>query len=58
MSKFETTDTTEEVKPGDIIYIKLEVPDSKDLPVGRLDRILKTLLKKGKVKKISKNSIE
>lgn len=54
MSKLKTTDTNEVIQPEEKVTIELEMPTDKDMPVGRLDTILETLIKKEKVTKISK----
>lgn len=53
MSKLKATDTNEVIQPGEKVTIELEMPTDKDMPVGRLDTILETLVKKGKVEKIT-----
>ena len=54
MSKLKTTDTNETIQPGEKVTIELEMPTDKEMSVGRLDAILATLIKKGKVTEITK----
>jgi len=54
VSKLKTTDTNEVIQPEEKVTIELEMPTDKDMPVGRLDTILVTLIKKGKVTVVSK----
>lgn len=56
MTKLKTTDTNEIIQPGEKVFVELEMPTDKEMPVGRLDAILATLIKKGKVTEISKRN--